>query len=231
MRVRQADAPPSTSTRTTVQPAASRPPSDVITASAPTHSHIASSHAASPCHPVWAARTTPERDAHRWPAERGCATMPAMEPVFVVAAVFLVSTSTLAYGLYNARRADRSQTWDVAKGELLSHEVVTVRGRYGSRIHQLRVRYAYEVQGKRHEGDRLCFGALLWETADEALLWVAESQSDGRIEVFYDPARPSDAVLMPGRAGAHGFGLMVIVGGLFSLLSGGLLLRALTALG
>jgi hypothetical protein len=130
----------------------------------------------------------------------------------------LMGTSGLGYfgyGLWSGRRADASRAWESVSGALSAVEVVERRGRYGTRRYSVAVTYRYVVEGREYTGRRLCFGTYLWEDREEVELWLAENAA--RVEVFYDPKAPGSCVLMPGRAGADGTVLHVVLGFLFCL--------------
>lgn len=133
-----------------------------------------------------------------------------MTPLVIAAAMLVTGIALLAYGLWTGRRGNASQQWDCVPGELVSHEIIEVRGRYGTRNYSLRVAYRYSVDGREYEGRRLCFGVYVWEGLSEVQLWL--DQNARQLEVFYDPKKPASAVLMPGRAGAAGTVLFVIIG-------------------
>jgi hypothetical protein len=98
-------------------------------------------------------------------------------------------------------RSARSLRWTSVNGvvtEAKVKDVVTQHGRH----EEAKIKYAYTVNGVRHENDTIAYGLfrgmLSWGHARR----VAERYPGGTpVKVFYDPQRPGVSCLEPGGLG------------------------------
>jgi hypothetical protein len=112
-------------------------------------------------------------------------------------------------------RASQSDQWPHAHGNVVNATIEPVVSADLSENagYDPRVMYAYEVAGKTYQGSRLRFGPGFLRTQMTAE-WKTLDYRPGRtIEVYYNPARPSDSVLEPG---VHA-GLALSLGGACAL--------------
>ena len=94
--------------------------------------------------------------------------------------------------------ARASQSWPTAPGTVLASEVrhVAAAAVEESRLqHVPTVRYAYEVAGKRHEGDVIQFGLTKSASRSAAEQTIKPYPVGGKVKVFYDPKVPMKSVL------------------------------------
>lgn len=63
---------------------------------------------------------------------------------------------------------------------------------------RLNLRYTYEVAGQPYQGDRLRAMAERFPTEAQARQHEAAFRPGQRVKVYYDPAKPSSSVLIPG---------------------------------
>jgi hypothetical protein len=90
-----------------------------------------------------------------------------------------------------------SADWHATTGVIVSSDASRRCGRWGDR-HHVAVRYAYEVGGRTHVGERIRFGFIACEPSPEARAMAADYPVGRRVAVHFDPADPADAVLRPG---------------------------------
>jgi hypothetical protein len=92
-----------------------------------------------------------------------------------------------------------SQKWPTAPGTVLQSEVVrTVRlfsNEANDYIYTPTVRYAYEVAGKRYEGDTIRFGLIVGKQPFQEDGVIKPYPVGGAVNVHYDPADPKTSVL------------------------------------
>ncbi len=97
---------------------------------------------------------------------------------------------------WKAARASRA--WPTASGTILSGELTTQAERdseEGTTVHYVpRVRYVYEVDGRRYESDRIRFGNIK-ESEKKARAILDRYAPDSAVQVYYDPADPNRATL------------------------------------
>lgn len=107
----------------------------------------------------------------------------------------------------------QSLQWPTVVGEVVDASNTQIAGSQSGRNWSLRVRYAYEVEGRAHENDRIAFsrqigGRTRVQADDELRQYVP----GGPVVVHYDADRPQRSVLRPGPDRRAYFGLTVGVG-------------------
>lgn len=189
---------------------------------------LAESAGANPGDTVWAL-TSAEREAVvLWGTVAGSAVYlscltagePASDPAraLYLGIFSMLGLGSLLVGLLLRHRVramgKASLTWPRTTGEVKTSEVRSYRVRGGHQF-MANVTYAYTVNGRRHDGDRLRFGA--YPAAKSAAEADAAAYTPGaKVVVRYDPARPERATLEPGTAGSSVAGLILaIVGAVF----------------
>ena len=59
----------------------------------------------------------------------------------------------------------------------------------------LDVRYGYQVMGSEYQGDKIAFGPKTGGACGKAMKVLSKYPKGGTVTVFYDPEKPSVAVL------------------------------------
>jgi hypothetical protein len=99
------------------------------------------------------------------------------------------------YGLSVIIHQYRAESFSVAKGNILSGEVVAGHRRHSSYYYSL-LRYSYQVNGKNYIGRRYRYdGKQSFSESASAERMVREHPVGSEIQVYYNPADPSDSVL------------------------------------
>ncbi len=110
-------------------------------------------------------------------------------------------------GGFEFRQGLKTNDWPAAAGRIVESKIVEKKvdgssGRSRSRISErdytVDVRYSYEVEGRRFEGDRLRYGNESHDSRasareEQSLLAVGKE-----VQVYYDPKTPSQSVLIKG---------------------------------
>ena len=128
----------------------------------------------------------------RWPGQ--------LRPAFMLAAA-LVGAACLFFGCVNTANIIRARHWPVTEGVIRSHvvrdEVVPVADGYVSEP-QAAVRFEYAVGGRQLQSDRLRFTGQAggWRHTFSPAFAAAYPVGTS-VQVAYNPADPSDAVLLP----------------------------------
>lgn len=93
------------------------------------------------------------------------------------------------------QKAQQSQSWPVAKGIITQTDIRTQEDdetvRYVPVVH-----YTYEVAGLVYEGKRVAFGSdVEFGSRQKAAEYLAAYPLDTEVSVYYNPEKPSEAVL------------------------------------
>ncbi len=127
----------------------------------------------------------------------------------------LLGLGIAAFGLFvlgrllrDWRGADRTRRFVATHGRLRgvhrgTTRTATTRGSVAAPhvAFQLRVRYSYEVAGQEHVGTRYGYGRIGRKEWLAARALLDARQEGSAIEVWYDPNRPADAVVVRGLLG------------------------------
>lgn len=125
----------------------------------------------------------------------------AIFQLFAVMAVICwpISAWFILTGRGYRAQAQASQKWPTAQGTVLSSEVEQSRSLFSKEAFDYtytpKVRYAYEVGGKRYEGDTIQFGYMGGKTSYNEEKVIQRYPVGGAATVHYDPVDPKVSVL------------------------------------
>lgn len=123
----------------------------------------------------------------------------------------LVGLAFLGAAVLHVLRARRARGWPTTAGALLHTELQVSLGEQSGA--SLLARYAFEVGGVVHEGNRIAFGELPTGNYQTAAALAARLRDATRVRVHYDPRDPARACLAPvvpySARLLGGFGLLV----------------------
>ena len=138
----------------------------------------------------------------------------------------------LAGGVFGwSRIGIDTSRWPSVEGTIILSEVRSStshdRDTHSTRVdYYIKVRYEYVVADKRYEGSNrnLTFDAVARSASQQEMERVRASEYSvgSRIRVFYDPLKPSRAVIDPSPAKAStklAFSLLVVMGAVFGLVA------------
>ena len=119
---------------------------------------------------------------------------------FGVSGIFaLVGITLLAWWAIARRRAATSQAWPAAPGQITGAVVHSFQRRDNegdvTTFYEPRVDYAYTIAGQALTGKRIEFGAAASTNRAKAEQVLSRYTPGAAVEVYYNPARPTDAVL------------------------------------
>jgi hypothetical protein len=124
--------------------------------------------------------------------------------IFVGIGVVLLLGAALAY-LFRQRTAAKqaaSVAWPTVQGEVTRAWVHSFRDNNQNLQYMARVKFAYEVQGRRHESERIAWGGRASAaTSGEAQTLVDRYPTGSPVAVYYNPQKPKEAVLEPAETG------------------------------
>lgn len=130
-----------------------------------------------------------------------------------------IGLGILAYGGMMLRKSNEASSWPTTEGTVLEHDLVQQRSRKGS-AYEVKVSYAYTVEGARYESSRIAFGygASSGLASHQS---IHERFKDGStVVVHYDPARPAESVLSYGLT--RGILLLFVFGVVWTIFSVGM---------
>jgi len=137
----------------------------------------------------------------------------------VAASIFLFLTWCFALGIWRGRnQVAAGKTWARTKGEIVASEVVAEGSHTDDDDTDCTavVRYRYAVDGKTYDSDRIAFGERGHTMRMLASQVVAKYPVGAQVDVFYNPKRPSSAVLEAKSGAPAAFTVAVIVFGTVS---------------
>ena len=104
------------------------------------------------------------------------------------------------FGYHTMVSAQQSAGWPYTDGVIRESELISREQRDGSIVYRARIVYAYEAQGNAFEAQRVRFATEQSESPNQhqAEQWVEDYPPGRKVTVYYDPRRPSNAVLEPG---------------------------------
>ncbi len=118
--------------------------------------------------------------------------------LFIVVVSILLGGLSLglpAYELHYRRKLRASLSWPQVTGTISRAGVEGSVGTYGSSI-VARVTYQYEADGRPYEGTRISFSQARYSSKKEAQAALDPYPVNSAVTVYFDPAKPADAVLV-----------------------------------
>jgi hypothetical protein len=111
----------------------------------------------------------------------------------------LIGSGLLAYGLYQRARLRASQSWPTVPGTIanavLAKETSTDENGTSTSYHA-DVRYQYAVNGVAYTGKRIGFIRHSYIRHSRAQAELDRYPVNSTVQVFFDPEKPSDAILV-----------------------------------
>ncbi len=114
-----------------------------------------------------------------------------------ISVFIVIGAAMFLYSAWSGLRAYQSTAWREVPGTVLHAECRSANNRTSAR----HVQYEYAVGGVRYASEREHFGLHIATSG-----CVAGYGAGERVSVHYDPARPSEAVLLPGSYRQPAFG-------------------------
>jgi len=111
--------------------------------------------------------------------------------------LFLAGAIFIAVAIRNGRGAKASLAWPITQGRITSSRLdeYSSVGESDGNSYVPKVEYEYSVAGQTYRGKRIVFGSAGSGNKAREQAVVERYKVGTPVEVFYDPARPADAVL------------------------------------
>lgn len=110
----------------------------------------------------------------------------------------------LYFGIQQALEMGDSREWPTTEGVITAsritsnHKTSTEKGWHSNRYqYEVRVQYAYEVDGVSYSGNRLRIGPKKHSSEKNAQRELAEYPVGQRVRVYYNPKEPERSLLKP----------------------------------
>jgi uncharacterized protein DUF3592 len=136
-------------------------------------------------------------------------------PKWFAIALCIAGALMLAIAVRQSSRGRESRHWTRTLGRVIESrvELLNEADEQRSRRWGLVIRYAYDARGRAHESKQVWIGSagVSYEDEEGALEWVERFPRGAEVTVWFDPAAPSQAVLVPGVPGPQ-LALLVIAG-------------------
>ncbi len=117
----------------------------------------------------------------------------------LIGGVALLAIIFVAISVYISSKKKQTAVWPATRGRVIGSAVERVRDADGEWSMEPRITYEYTVNGQVFRGTRVKFGFT-----PKAQPTVARYPVGQEVEVFYDPAKPGEAVLERGKVTAAG---------------------------
>ena len=151
----------------------------------------------------------------------------------ILGVIFLsVGVGVALLGRHMLRQAGESENWPHTGGVIVISTVSQSR-EYDSRkkrtrtVYRAKIGYAYQVDGKKFQGDKISFGGVGTDRKSAYRL-TAKYPKNRKVDVYYEPSGPENSVLEPGKTWlTH---IPFLSGLLFAAVGAGLIIKPLLKL-
>ena len=144
--------------------------------------------------------------------------------------VFIViGAVALRYAMRTAEKARQSESWPATEGEIAHsatlYQTNTTATSNGVATYKADIAYRYKVDGANYSSSKVALLDLASNSA-RAQSIVQRYPDKAKVQVYYNPADPSEAILEPGSVG--GINFLYFFGGIFATAGVFFLIMSLT---
>ena len=141
-----------------------------------------------------------------------------------------IGAAVLRYALRMAEKARQSESWPSTEGEIAHsatlYQTDTTATSNGVATYKADIAYRYKVNGANYSSSKVALLDLASSSSGRAQNIVQRYPDKSKVQVYYNPADPSEAILEPGSVG--GINFLYIFGGIFATAGVLFLLMSLT---
>jgi hypothetical protein len=136
-----------------------------------------------------------------------------------IIAFFIAGAAALFFGIRNRRKGAESNNWPSAAGSIartwVGESTSTDEDGFSSTSYTPQVEYQYQVGSNTYTSKKISFGAIRsYGTQRRAMKDLEAYPVNAHVQVFYNPQKPDEAVLVRGTKGT----LLGIILGIFFML-------------
>jgi hypothetical protein len=139
----------------------------------------------------------------------------------LVLTVLGIGFSIWGYGVMKITTA--SLKWPTTRALIVHSQIksTSVSGEAGYQ-HSADITYKYTVNGKEHTSNKIIAGDYSSNSSSRAQKIIRQYREGSYVEAYYNPERPSEAVLIPGGSKLiyipFGFGILAVCSGVVALI-------------
>jgi hypothetical protein len=141
----------------------------------------------------------------------------------------IIGAVILRFAMKTAERARQSESWPSTEGEIAHsatlYQTDTTATSNGVATYKADIAYRYKVRGANYSSSKVALLDLA-SSSGRAQSMVERYPDKSKVQVYYNPADPSEAVLEPGSTG--GINFLYFVGGIFATAGVFFLIMSLT---
>ena len=121
-------------------------------------------------------------------------------------------------GISSSYKGVKARSWPTVEGEIRTAKMMQTRRRKGGTSYHPALRYVYELDGRRYNGERIRFGDPGGGSMDKAMKSLVRYAPETKVTVHYHPKDPETAVLETGTT--SGNMLRITIGAVLSAIGG-----------
>ena len=142
----------------------------------------------------------------------------------------IIGAAILRYAMRTAEKARQSESWPATEGEIAHSATIyqtdSTATSNGVSTFKADIAYRYKVNGANYSSSKVALLDLASSSSGRAQSIVQRYPDKSKVQVYYNPADPSEAILEPGSVG--GINFLYLVGGIFATAGVFFLLMSLT---
>ena len=144
--------------------------------------------------------------------------MNALFPSLFSLVFVIIGAVILRYAMTTAEKARQSESWPSTEGEIahsaILYQTDTTATSNGVATYKADVAYRYKVNGANYSSSKVALLDLASSSGRGQQSIVQRYPDKSKVDVYYNPADPSEAILEPGSVG--GINFLYLIGGIFA---------------
>ena len=144
--------------------------------------------------------------------------MSALFPSLFSLVFVIIGVVILRYAMRTAEKARQSESWPSTEGEIAHsatlYQTDSTATNNGVATFKADIAYRYKVKGANYSSSKVALLDLATSSSGRAQTIVQRYPDKSKVQVYYNPADPSDAILEPGSTG--GVNVLYLIGGIFA---------------
>lgn len=141
-----------------------------------------------------------------------------LKTLFGALLMLLLGIALTAFGVISIQKALASKSWPTTEGKVTASDVSSERDSDGKTMYKAEVRYAYTVNGKSYESDKIKMISSSSSSSGMEQKTAGKYPVGATVKVRYNPSNPGTAVLEAGLQIVHWllmvFGILLDLAGI-----------------